>query len=113
MEFTISVINAWSCILNHRERTKSPAAPARVFASPLTTINTAVGLKIHNIDAHKLSLFRDALCLDFAIGPYNCSSLSLRKNITTCCALTLRLDVSKLLTTLPQLSQLRTNMVIL
>nr|GMD52517.1 hypothetical protein DM860_017424 [Ipomoea batatas] len=67
MEVTISVINAWPCILNHRERTKSPAAPARVFASPLTTINTAVGLKIHNIDAHKLSLFRDALGLGLGV----------------------------------------------
>nr|GMC84716.1 uncharacterized protein LOC109189836 [Ipomoea batatas] len=54
MEVTIAVINVWTCILNHRERTKPPTASARVLASPLTT---------------------DNLGLDFAIGPYKQWSL--------------------------------------
>lgn len=38
VEVTVAVINVWSCILNYRERSKAPSAPARVFASPLTTV---------------------------------------------------------------------------
>nr|GMD01987.1 Peptidase C48, SUMO/Sentrin/Ubl1 [Ipomoea batatas] len=38
VEVTVAVINVWSCILNYRERSKAPSAPARVFASPLTTL---------------------------------------------------------------------------
>nr|GLL25284.1 uncharacterized protein LOC109189836 [Ipomoea trifida] len=67
MEVTIAVINVWTCILNHRERTKPPTASARVLASPLTTLNET--------DNHRISCLKDNLGLDFAIGPYKQWSL--------------------------------------
>nr|GME03132.1 uncharacterized protein LOC109189836 [Ipomoea batatas] len=67
-QVSVGVINAWSCILNCRERTKDLSAPARVFASPFTTLNTAVLFK--KIDKLKLASFSKALGADFALGPY-------------------------------------------
>nr|GMC92471.1 ulp1 protease family, C-terminal catalytic domain-containing protein [Ipomoea batatas]GME13469.1 ulp1 protease family, C-terminal catalytic domain-containing protein [Ipomoea batatas] len=65
---SVGVINAWSCILNCRERTKDPSAPARVFASSFTTLNTAVLFK--KIDRLKVARFSESLGADFALGSH-------------------------------------------
>nr|GMD80998.1 uncharacterized protein LOC109189836 [Ipomoea batatas] len=67
---TVAVINVWSCILNYRERSKAPSAPARVFASPLTTLNTAVGLQLNEVDSERVAWFAGSLGADFALTPY-------------------------------------------
>nr|GME19813.1 uncharacterized protein LOC109189836 [Ipomoea batatas] len=70
VEVTVAEINVWSCILNYRERSKAPSAPARVFASPLTTLNTVVGLQLNEVDSERVAWFAGSLGADFALTPY-------------------------------------------
>nr|GMC75405.1 putative ulp1 protease family, C-terminal catalytic domain-containing protein [Ipomoea batatas] len=62
VEVTVAVINVWSCILNYRELSKAPSAPAR--------LNTAVGLQLNEVDSERVAWFAGSLGADFALTPY-------------------------------------------
>nr|GMC69506.1 uncharacterized protein LOC109168900 [Ipomoea batatas] len=64
----VAVIDAWSALLNMRERTKAPNAPSRFFASTFTTIHTVVDAS-YDRDL-RVGWFRERMAVDFESSPY-------------------------------------------
>nr|GMC69146.1 uncharacterized protein LOC109168900 [Ipomoea batatas] len=64
----VAVIDAWSALLNMRERSKVRDAPARFFASTFTTIHTVVDAS-YDRDL-RVGWFREQLAENLESSPY-------------------------------------------